>query len=114
MTSEPERRALPVDLETLDLGNARTEALRLLASPETDIDVHLAQAARVLTGIFDGLELDAVDDATLSELARRTLEIIAGLTIVGYRSVTALAEQQGVDRAEVLRQIETQIEEDEE
>src|SRR5215218_7188213 len=86
MPEEPARRPLQVDISTLDLVHARTEALRLLASAETDLDVHLTEAARVLTDLFDGLDLDAVEDAELSTLTHRVLEIVAGLMMVASRS----------------------------
>lgn len=96
-----------MNIEKIDLENARTEALRLLASPETDIQILLAEAARVMTGLFEDLDLDAVDEETLSTLAHRILETIAGLTIVGYRSVSALAEERDLERAEVLQRLQT-------
>ena len=112
MPEEPARRPLQVDISTLDLVHARTEALRLLASAETDLDVHLTEAARVLTDLFDGLVLDAVEDAELSTLTHRVLEIVAGLIMVASRSVDKLAEIEDGDRVEILRQIETEIEAD--
>jgi hypothetical protein len=109
---EPEPRPLEVNLEKLDLVKARTEALRLVASSETDVTVHVRESARVMTELFEDLDLDALDDETLSTLAHRILEIIAGLTIVGNRSVAALAEERELERTDVLAQIETEIEED--
>jgi hypothetical protein len=109
---EPEHRPIEVDLGKLDLEKARTEALRLLASSETDVNVHVAEAARVMTELFEDLDLDAVNDETLSTLAHRIMEIIAGLTIVGSRSLSALEEETNVERTELLHQIETEIEED--
>jgi hypothetical protein len=74
----------------------------------------LHEAARIVTELFDELDLDSADDEALNALAHRIVEIIAGLTLAGYGATSYAANVAGVDRLEVLREVEASIREEDE
>lgn len=46
---------------------------------------------------------------TVTELLRRLVEIIAGFSLLGYGAVSALADAHELDRLEVLKRLEDQL-----
>lgn len=100
---EQGRRPLTIDLGKLDPQAGLTEALRLLAAAEGNMETFIAEAARIVTELFHDLDLEGVDDETLSALGHRIVEGAFGTAIAANEAVTLLVESTGKDRNDVLR-----------
>ena len=60
--------------------------------------------------MLDGLDLDGIDDETLSTLLHRFMALVAGLTIVGNGTFGAFADAVEADRLDILKAIGEDIE----
>jgi len=109
--SDDERR-IEVDIGKVDHQGGSTEALRLLAAPEGSAGTFLYEGARVMTELFDELDLGAVDDETLAQLLHRLTGLLAGMSVVGYSAVSIAAEASGRQHLDVLHEIQRRLEAD--
>jgi hypothetical protein len=107
--NEPDRK-ITIDIGRLELEQGQREALRLLAAVPGSVDTLVDEAGNMILEMLDGLDLDGIDDESLSTLLHRFMALVAGLTIVGNGTLGAFADAVEADRLDILKAIGEDIE----
>ena len=101
-----------INLDNIDIQAGLRDALRLLASTSGEnVKPHLNEVAILATELFDGIDVDPLDDEDLNALLDRFCQTLFGLTLAGHSALVLLAEH-GVDRLEFMKFLEEIQEED--
>jgi len=101
-----ERERFSIDLDALDHELGLRDAMRLLASTDTEnIKPLRREVAMMAAELLEGVDLDALDDETVNALLDRIAQLVFGLVRVGHAALTTL-ETYDVDRLEYLKAIE--------
>lgn len=101
---ESERR-VPSESGRLELEEGQRDALRLLAAAAGNVDALVAEAGVVVIEMLNGLDLDGIDDESLSIFLHRHVALVAGLTIVGNGTLAAFADAVNADPLDILKAI---------